>query len=818
MPTTFANLSVRCILRIAVLFAAPHLYGKEPPTPFTTVNGASGTEFWIAVPPSETEAHPTELLEVIVTSQQATMVEVYDASTGRTFVRQIADSGVIRLTNANGDVSWLSEIRESEQPTAKGIRLRSSYPISVFVLNSKQYTHDGYRAIPTQCWGKDYIAAAYYDYKEFAEWAGGFVVVARERTTVTITLRGNGESEAKTFGGRRINTGIPYDVTLEAGEVYMVRGDGKTRGVFDLTGSSIRSDRPIGVLGFHMKTTMPNLLSEVGGRQHLVEMLPPVSAWGKTHATIEFTRRDSKGPGAGDVFRLVASEPNTRWSVRYYHRATKQLLGQSGGILLKAGDVADISQVSAPAQLTQGFSVWEAEKPVLLMQYACSWTWDRNSNLDPFMVLVPPTDRMVHSSEFVCSGNARFTEHLASLIIEADASSLSYEDDLESITLDGIPLWNHPHALIPALKFSRVTENLHFVVVRLADPDGRHVLRSNDRVRLSGYLVGSAADEAYGWPIAASFQPGMTDDASPPTFVIDTGECGDRAIEALDLGSASSGIAVVGIVPDSSSYNYFLEGAGTEPIGRLPARNSIEAVLRVVNKQRDAFCVFYAQDWADNIVIDSVRYVAPRAVDTLAPVIQRDRTTSTSVECTVYETRNNPPRTIVDCDNPHPQIETGIAAIRVDTFSDSSNIKLDVLTQTRFEREDPDTVIRYRWVAVDSTIAARVVYRVVDWAGNAMSDTVILSGVSNIDHWASPHYRITASPNPCQDYLNLTFPVTTNSAYYVLYDLLGRLVLTGEFLRETDRATIDVRNVLPGTYLIAIMDDQRYRVSTVIVK
>ncbi|MBP6510050.1 MAG: T9SS type A sorting domain-containing protein, partial [Candidatus Kapabacteria bacterium] len=114
--------------------------------------------------------------------------------------------------------------------------------------------------------------------------------------------------------------------------------------------------------------------------------------------------------------------------------------------------------------------------------------------------------------------------------------------------------------------------------------------------------------------------------------------------------------------------------------------------------------------------------------------------------------------------------------------------------------------------------AARVVYRVVDWAGNAMSDTVILSGVSNIDHWASPHYRITASPNPCQDYLNLTFPVTTNSAYYVLYDLLGRLVLTGEFLRETDRATIDVRNVLPGTYLIAIMDDQRYRVSTVIVK
>ncbi|MBK7186356.1 MAG: T9SS type A sorting domain-containing protein [Ignavibacteria bacterium] len=52
----------------------------------------------------------------------------------------------------------------------------------------------------------------------------------------------------------------------------------------------------------------------------------------------------------------------------------------------------------------------------------------------------------------------------------------------------------------------------------------------------------------------------------------------------------------------------------------------------------------------------------------------------------------------------------------------------------------------------------------------------------------------------------------------MLYDLLGRLVLTGELLQETDRATIDVRKVLPGTYLIAIMDDQRYRVSTVIVK
>lgn len=818
MPTAFANLSIWCLLCFAPFIVAPTVCGKEPPAPFTSVNGASGTEFWIAIPPSETETHPTELLEVLITSKQSTTVEVFDASSGRTFTRQIADSGVIRLTDANGDISWLSEIRESEQPIAKGIRLRSQHPISVFVLNSKQFTHDGYRAIPTQCWGKDYVAAAYYDYKEFAEWSGGFVVIARERTTATITLRGSGESDAKTLGGRRINTGIPFTVTLEAGEAYMVRGDGTTRGIFDLTGSSIRADRPVGVLGFHMKTTMPNLLSEVGGRQHLVEMLPPISTWGKTHATIEFTRRDPKGPGVGDVFRLVASEPNTRWSVRYYHRSTKQLLGQSGGVLLKAGDMADISQTSSPAQLTHGFSVWEADKPVLLMQYACSWTWDRNSNLDPFMVLVPPTDRMVHASEFVCSGNPRFTEHLVSLVIQANASSPSYEEDLESITLDGIPVWNHPNALIPALKFSRVAEDLHYVVVRLAEPRGRHTVRSNGQVQFSGYLVGSAADEAYGWPIAASFQPGLTDDVSPPTFIIDSGECGDRSIEALDLGSGLSGIAVVGFVPDASSNNYVIEGADTEPLPRLPARSSVEAVLRVVDKQRDAYCVFYAQDWADNVMIDSVRYRAPRAVDTLPPIIMRGNSTPSRMECVTSETRNDPPRSVVQCRNPTPQVETGVAAIQVDNAADSSNIMLALLSQAGFLRDDPDTVIRYQWTAIDSTIAARVVYRVVDWAGNAVADTILLSGVSSVDQRATSHHPMTVSPNPCQDYLHISFPVTTVSAYYVLYDLFGRSVLSEEIPRDTSRVTIDVRNMLPGAYVVSIMHDQRRMVSTVVIE
>ena len=113
-----------------------------------SMNDVRGREFWIAIPQNEVESHPTERIEIHLVSQNPCSVVVTDfySETQRTYTLGANEDRV--LTDARGDVTWASEVIESEQVVPKGIRIISTEPISVFVFNSKQYTHDGYRAMP----------------------------------------------------------------------------------------------------------------------------------------------------------------------------------------------------------------------------------------------------------------------------------------------------------------------------------------------------------------------------------------------------------------------------------------------------------------------------------------------------------------------------------------------------------------------------------------------------------------------------------------------------------------------------------------------
>jgi hypothetical protein len=97
----------------------------------------------------------------------------------------------------------------------KALRITSDRPITVNVVNSKQKSTDGYLAIPTTSWGRENIVATYYDFAENNKWPGGFMLVAKEPTVVTITLRGQGRDDGTTSTGRKIGT--VFNVNLEEG-------------------------------------------------------------------------------------------------------------------------------------------------------------------------------------------------------------------------------------------------------------------------------------------------------------------------------------------------------------------------------------------------------------------------------------------------------------------------------------------------------------------------------------------------------------------------------------------------------------------------
>jgi hypothetical protein len=321
------------LLGTAVGFA-----GKVPPAEWILNNSAQGREFWIAIPPNEVDGYAGQLLEFYVTSSYNTEVTLYSALDGRTITKPVRAMEITTFSLLTGDLSWSYEVRESEVVTQKGIRLSAPHPISVYVLNGKQYTSDGYLALPVNVWGTEYMHLSYYDYEDFMQKRGnGFVVIAAEdQTVVRIQLYGRGYGQ--TVGGRRIGQSI--EVVLNRGQTYMVRGTGDAPlAQNDFSGTRIVSNKPIGLISFHMRTPIPSSAG-ITSRDHLVEMLPPISAWGKRYVTIEYQRKARKG----DFFRLLASQPNTSFTVRWYRNG--QLRGSFSGRLQNPGDFWEYNQTT----------------------------------------------------------------------------------------------------------------------------------------------------------------------------------------------------------------------------------------------------------------------------------------------------------------------------------------------------------------------------------------------------------------------------------------------------------------------------------------
>lgn len=583
-----------------------------------SVNTTLGKDFWIAIPPNEVNPFPTNELEVFIASAYNTEITVFDASGDKTYKRQVKANEIRTLSDKRNETNWTWEIREPEQVVRKGIRITSKDPICVYVINSKNTTSDGYLAVPVSAWNTSYIHCGYYDFKEVRAWAGGFVVLASEdNTAVTITLRGTGPDSATTAGGRRIGD-APFTVVLNSGEVYMVKGDATTRGEFDLTGSSITSDKPIGVISFHERTTMPNLLVNGNGRNHLVEMMIPTSCWSKQYSTIEFKREHLNGSGMGDVFRVVSSEPNTRWSLRYYDLKSKKLAGMAGGVLYRAGEFADIMQASEPTSLTHGYSVWTADKPIQVMQYSCSSSWDGDPILDPFMIRLTPVDQFVTGTFFEFPTSAKWGKHRLNVIAKVDTSSPTYIDDLKSLQIDGIPVHQYPDTLASRIIQNTIGDGYHWASIDFGPSAAAHTISGNGNVTFGGFIYGYGQFDAYGWPLGGSTKELGSIDTMPPiitrgtelptSYFFAATELRNGGSTSGDTSQIDKGLAVIDTVAGARSFNFRLVGPDPRTMQRSYRLTTAQYKWEVIDPTKDARCVYFVQDWADNRVIDSVNY------------------------------------------------------------------------------------------------------------------------------------------------------------------------------------------------------------------
>ncbi len=502
----------------------------------TQDRNSSGREFYVGFPYNDSKNQPGQNLAIYITSSVDTKATIFNAALGINETKNVPAHEIVEFSSVKGGIGWDVEVYDLEKKVDAGLRITSPDPIAVYCMNSKSVTSEGYLAIPTNYWGTEYIHNSFFDFDEVREWAGGFMILAKEDiTTVTIRIR-DGANKTAGFGttAKGKKHGDVIQVLLNQGEVYMVQGTGTTRGIFDLSGSLIDSDKPIGLLSYHNRCMIPATVVN-NGRDHLIEMPPPVTAWGTEYATVEYDRKSDKG----DYFRVVAGEDNVTFNIDWYEKAgggNNKKISSLGPIkLTQKGDWFEYngSGATSPHSLEsiRGVSRFKADGPIQVMQYSYSANYDGAAAYDPFMILVTAVEQYTKETTFQTPanyGNNEYRENFFNIIAIGDNEDpVRHQELMNSITIDDQRVVD----IQPAFSGARIPgTNLYWAFISSLK-QGTHRLKGD--TPFGGYIYGFANFDSYGWPAATAFGNLSEIDTLPPIVTFPPG-CFEWLVKNVD--------------------------------------------------------------------------------------------------------------------------------------------------------------------------------------------------------------------------------------------------------------------------------------------
>ncbi|MEI6090175.1 MAG: choice-of-anchor D domain-containing protein [bacterium] len=552
----------RFIIYISLLLLA--LIPLKAQEPVNRLSSYEGLHFMIGFMQNEYEYLQLGIdLKIFIASQEtANIVIKYPDRPPFSFV---LSPDTVHVENVEG----LYENRGNSEVIRKlGIVIHSDVPITVYSFSSQTLSSDCYSAIPIKNWGSEYITVCQPLNKTIERLPSGvdvdviresefMVMAAYDSTVVTIT------PSDFTGGGQLPNK--PFNVLLNTGETYLVKSLYNSGSDGDLTGSLIKSTKPVGVLSGHVRAPMPK---STNSRNHLVEMLPPTFSWGKSYVSVPYGVSQY-----GDVFRIVAKTIPTTVEVTTDSIVRQYTINNAKGYI-------EIEGISQP-------STWTSNNPVEIAQLMAHLDANDPSwrDFDPCMALLSPSDQFVRHVMFQTPGNIfknpnQYQHHYTSIALEKTAKS--------TLRLDGKRLDSAGLAIFRPIK------GTNLLWTRIELNQGTHVLESTTG-SFSGVLFATGLYDAYALVLGASLKIPGTVDSLPPVITL-TENCGTVHIEVKDkLAPAASGL-LYATINKFRSYNFewnVQEFKYTDSIAIIDAQ--------VKNPYIQGKLVIYAQDKDGNI-------------------------------------------------------------------------------------------------------------------------------------------------------------------------------------------------------------------------
>ncbi|WP_146948077.1 T9SS type A sorting domain-containing protein [Cyclobacterium qasimii] len=332
----------------------------------------------------------------------------------------------------------------------KGIQVIAENEIAVFGYNQKAYSNDAFLGLPVDVLGNEYLIMSYRS--NYLSRTRNFsvigIVAVEDNTSITIV---------PSITTLEIQKGVPFQITLQKGETYQM-----AVAYYDLTGSTVTSDKPIAVFSGYNCGKLPQ---NVTNCEHVIEQLPPVSTLGQNFFTVPLLSSNRKI----DVFRIAAIKDGTKVNINGNR-------GYSEAFSLNKGQ---FKEISIPYNV---YSKIESNQPILVAQYSKEYGYFNDNFPELFMMLIEPFEQFQNKYTF-STGTGRY-RHYINLVVP-----ISQKDKIE---LDGnileLSLFND----IPGTTFA---------VAQLSVTEGVHHLSGNLPFGVSVYGRGrSAATGSYGYP------------------------------------------------------------------------------------------------------------------------------------------------------------------------------------------------------------------------------------------------------------------------------------------------------------------------------
>jgi hypothetical protein len=414
-------------------------------------------------------------------------------------------------------------INDAEKPMPQHFRVTSTEDISLYAASYAEFSTDAFMVLPNSVLGNEYMIMSYnsdYITNRFGDFDGNstpsqYIIVAIEDST---------QINIKNKVVTTKNKTLDYNITLNKGESYLVQAGFENLRA-DLTGSHLKSNKPIAVFAGHQRSAIPyDYPTRIKSRDFLVEQMTPINLWGRNALVSPLPVPRINFNIANDIFRVLALRDNSE--IYLNGNLVKTL--NSGEFYESALDSSYFVKSNAPISVAV-FKKTASDGSTNTQNY-----WG-----DPFMALIPPIEQFhnvyksiniqVKENFFFFPDDFKFRDHYIVLYVNKKFAN--------TVKIDG--------QLVDQSIFKQVG-NSDFMYGNFQVTEGTHDVFSDDR--LGVLIAGYGPANSYGYLGGISTIP---QDYYLPE-VTETIDCYQIDIIATDTLTFDRGIKGVEVVKEDN--------------------------------------------------------------------------------------------------------------------------------------------------------------------------------------------------------------------------------------------------------------------------